>query len=268
MSENEVKREKKWKPLESNPEVMNKYLERLGVRTENCPLEFCDVYGLDNELLSMVPQPVAAVLLVYPINEAAEEYNAEVMEATLKLGKKDEETGEVTATPGSAAFFTAQTISNACGTIAILHAIGNNKNFFYPPQSSDAEADDKEILVPDGFAAKFFEATKNMTPDQRAKYLEGDDDLEEAQAASASEGQTSSPSADDDVHLHFVCFTRSPDGFLVELDGRKKFPIPHGRCEKPEDILEAAATAIKKFIELAGDSALSSLAITALAGKQ
>ena len=75
--------EKRWKPLESNPEVMNKYLSSLGLDIVKSPFEIGDVYGLDPDMLCMIPQPCAALLLVFPINAASEKYNAEVAEKVL-----------------------------------------------------------------------------------------------------------------------------------------------------------------------------------------
>ena len=46
---------KRWPALESNPEVLSNFLYGVGVPTT---YSFTDVYGLDEEMLAMVPQVV------------------------------------------------------------------------------------------------------------------------------------------------------------------------------------------------------------------
>jgi ubiquitin carboxyl-terminal hydrolase L3 len=47
---------KQWFPLESNPNVMNKYLKKLGLNTEE--YSYHDVVSTEEWALQMVPQPV------------------------------------------------------------------------------------------------------------------------------------------------------------------------------------------------------------------
>ena len=58
-----------WIPLEGNPEVLDAFAQRLGVSQD---WAFSDVYSLDAELVAMVPKPVSAVLMVYPITDKSE----------------------------------------------------------------------------------------------------------------------------------------------------------------------------------------------------
>ena len=52
-------------PLESDPVIMTDLLRKIGLSTD---VEFHDVYGFDDELLTFIPRPVVGVLLLYHPN--------------------------------------------------------------------------------------------------------------------------------------------------------------------------------------------------------
>ncbi|TMW87241.1 hypothetical protein EJD97_020231 [Solanum chilense] len=212
---------KRWLPLEANPDVMNQFLWGLGVPPNEA--ECCDVYGLDEELLEMVPKPVLAVLFLYPLTSQSEEERM----------KQDKETK--VQDPSSTVYYMKQTVGNACGTIGLLHAIGNITS---------------QIKLTEGsFLDKFFKSTSSMDPMQRALFLENDREMEVAHSVAATAGDTE---ATDDVNTHFICFS-CVDGQLYELDGRRAGPITHG-ASSPNSLLKDAATVIKKIIEQNPDS--------------
>jgi ubiquitin carboxyl-terminal hydrolase L3 len=128
----------------------------------------------------MVPQPVKAVLMLFPITEATEAAKAEEEKRLL--------TTDQDASPS--VWFTKQTISNACGTIGMLHAFANCPDI--KPTSSS-------------FLERFLHATQKMSPEERARFLEypseGDPDVEEAHQQAAQTGQTAPPPEDEQV-LH------------------------------------------------------------------
>lgn len=208
----------RWLPLESNPEVMSKFLTCLGMKQT---WAFGDVYGLDPELLSMVPRPVCAVLLLFPITEKYEAFKQEEEE---RLKGKQDISPDV--------YFIKQTIGNACGTIGIIHAVANNL---------------KHLEFESDSALKMFlEKTSKMNPEERAAFLEKDDSIRVTHESSAQEGQTEAPSADERVNLHFIAFV-NVGGQLYELDGRKPFPIVHGKTSE-DTLLEDAVNVCKLFM--------------------
>ncbi|KAM1800600.1 hypothetical protein EV2_032972 [Malus domestica] len=210
---------KRWLPLEANPDVMNQFLWGLGLQEDEA--ECYDVYGLDGELLEMVPNPVLAVLFLYPITTKTEE------ERMMQANEKQEPKGNV--------YFMKQTVGNACGTIGLLHAVGNITS---------------EIkLVEDSFLDKFLKKTASMDPLQRAAFLESDTEVEVAHSVAANGGDTE---ASDNADTHFICFA-CVDGELYELDGRKSGPISHGPSS-PNSLLQDAAKVIQGMIQKNPDS--------------
>ncbi|KAL7167145.1 hypothetical protein ACSBR2_037757 [Camellia fascicularis] len=210
---------KRWLPLEANPDVMNQFLWGLGLPEDEA--ECYDVYGLDEELLEMVPRPVLAVLFLYPITPQSEE------ERILQDGVKKEHNDRV--------YFMKQTVGNACGTIGLLHAVGNVTS---------------EIKFLEGsFLDRFYKSTAAMDPLERAAFLEKDREMEVAHSVAATAGETE---ASDNVDTHFICFA-CVDGQLYELDGRKSAPISHGPSS-PSSLLQDAAKAILGMIQKNPDS--------------
>ncbi|KAK8916319.1 hypothetical protein KSP39_PZI022692 [Platanthera zijinensis] len=215
---------KRWVPLEANPDVMNQFIWGLGI-PEN-ELEFNDVYGLDEELLEMVPKPVLAVLFLFPYSSLADTEREEVKEQVLEVSKQELLEN---------LYFLKQTVDNACGTIGILHAIGNVKSNIQ--------------LVEGSYFDRFYKSTANMDPFERAKFLEEDREMEDAHSVAATAGDTV---ADSNVEEHYICFV-CVNGQLYEFDGMKSQPISHG-LSSPGTLLQDSAKIIKDMIQKIPDS--------------
>jgi len=100
-------------PLESNPEVFNELLQLLGVTSD---IGFEDVFTLDEP--QFLPRPALAVVLVFPTTD-----RYETKKAALE-SSRPEYTGSGNGEP---VVWFKQTINNACGLYAILHALSNGK---------------------------------------------------------------------------------------------------------------------------------------------
>eukprot|EP01132_Coremiostelium_polycephalum_P006149 gene6149-7659_t len=212
-------KQKNWVPLEANPEVMTQFMQNLGVSTD---WQFVDIYGIDPELLEMVPKTLAAVILLFPITQSYEE----------KRYKLEDEITEKGQTLSDKVYFMKQYIGNACGTIGVIHSVLNNAD---------------QIEFKDGFFKSFLEKTSSLSTEERATALLNNSEIEKSHEISAQLGQSQVPNEDDPVILHFVAFVHV-DGHLYELDGRKPFPINHGVSSK-ETILQDTVNVLKKMIE-------------------
>lgn len=238
------KAKRKWLPIVSEPAVFTRYAAALGCEnmapSEGAPgVSFCDVFGLDPDLLGMVPRPVLAVVLLYPI-EREEDAQAAARRAMPTAGS------------GDAPFYMRQKIGNACGTIALLHSIANNLDFCQLKEGS--------------FLHDFVSACADMSPEERADYLDrvAESGLEAAHhtAAVTDEGNGAVTEDDMNTNLHFVCYVHR-GGTLWELDGRKAVagPVPSGACSGV-DLLERASEAIQRRMAASSSIRFNIMALT------
>lgn len=223
----------RWRPLESNPEAMTSYIKALGVTGA---WQFTDVLSADPELLCMIPQPCSAFILLFPITQNYETYCQQEKDSIEKNGQKISDN----------IFYMKQTIGNACGTIGVIHAIGN--------------AQDKIVLKTDSPLQNFLNKVKKLSSAEIGAALETDEEFSQAHTDAAQEGQTAPLSADAPLDLHFVALVHK-EGCLYELDGRKNYPINHGASSEESFVSDAAAVC-RKF--MARDQAEMRFSILAL----
>lgn len=105
---------KSFVPLENSPEVMTSLVHKLGLSDA---LSFHDVFSIDDpDLLSFVPRPASALLLVFPVSETYEKHRiSEDSDKPTYEGKGADEP----------IIWYRQTIRNACGLMGLLHAVSN-----------------------------------------------------------------------------------------------------------------------------------------------
>ena len=217
----------RWFPLESNPPLLNAYTSKLGFDTSR--YQFVDVFSTEDWALEMVPQPVAAVIMLYPISEAQEAHRAtEKVEVVPKQSVSQN------------VWYTAQRIGNACGTIGILHALAN------------LQGDVKTCVGKDSWLDRFFSACpRSLSPSEKAAVLEQDKEIATMHddATSDESNQTGRGNLEEDVNTHFVALV-NVDGELYELDGRKTSPIHHGSTKESTFLKDACGKRNDWFILL------------------
>ena len=178
----------------------------------------------------MVPQPCAALCLLYPSAKISKPRRAEL---AAKAADQPPVPPDL--------FFCQQYdgIGNACGTIACMHSVAN-------------AALAGNFALNDGPLSKFM-ASSPAAPAERGKALLEAKDLQEMSDATAAAGQTEGAGTDDAQDQHFIAFVNFK-GFVYELDGRNigadgvASPVCHGATTDETFLLDAAKVVQEQFM--------------------
>lgn len=102
-------------------------------------------------------------------------------------------------------------------------------------------------LVPDSFLSKVVASSDS----ERETLLESSTDLEKIYRKAALRGYTAPPPPEEEVDLHYVCFIKSPNGCVYEMDGDANGPFKTGiTLRGGQDLLEPAALeCVKRCID-------------------
>ncbi|KAF9240135.1 hypothetical protein DTO013E5_8297 [Penicillium roqueforti] len=233
-------------PLENNPEVHAHLCKNLGVSPS---LTFHDVLSTTPEMLSWIPRPVNALILLCdrPIYLAVRSHVEHSIPEYLGSGVDEP------------VLWMKQTIGHACGLMALLHVVVNLENGKYVLAGSELE--------------KMVKRAVSLGPAERARLLYDSRFLEEAHMDAASEGCSIVPLPQEECGFHFIAFVKK-DGKVWELNGGMNGPLLRGELEG--DLLDDEGldlthlqfiiyTTLEKTRKL---TAMTTILVTGATGKQ
>lgn len=177
-------------------------------------LQFHEVYSLtEPSLLEFLPRPALALLLVFPVSSTYEKHRYD----------EDSTKEDYNSSGAEPVIWYKQTIKNACGLIGLLHSITNGEA--------------RKNIVENSDLQKLLQEATPLKPTERAELLYKSEALESAHQTAAQKGDTSAPSAEAAIDLHFVAFVKDTNGDLWELDGARKGPLKRGHLGPEDDVL-------------------------------
>eukprot|EP00435_Cladocopium_sp_Y103_P042507 s1414_g11.t1 len=256
-----------WLALESNPEIFTDFghkslegIRKMRQKKIGLPSSwaFCDVLGLDDELLELVPPGSVACILLFPCSERI--YAARrVQDAALRNGKSHMRRTAAAASASVATepdlFFLKQVIGfgNACGTIACLHAISNCRAWLsWCPMVSQFGI----AKLAENSNETFVSSHESSTPELRGEALLEDSTLRASSdlCAASDSAQTALPEREGPpLDHHFAAFVRSRHNRIIELDGTKRCPIDHGPTSDLRFLHDVAVAVRRHFFEVDPD---------------
>lgn len=171
-------------------EGLNKYLNGLGLRAEvdGSRWGFTDVFGFDPELLAIIPRPVVALTLLFPLSKALPtpasssplpsptSLTSLAIEGHEERAQSELESQKAAGKAGvpDGVFFMRQYIGNACGTIAIGSLSHSPLSHFSPATGTGAvhavaNNEERMSLEEGGVFQRFLQKAKTVPPEKRSE---------------------------------------------------------------------------------------------------
>ena len=235
-----------WTCLASDPDMFENVSKALGSPATH---RWHEVFSLDPDLLSFVPQPVAAVVLLWPSqSQSILDHKAHQRAASAQPPPSE----------AKAPCYMRQRVRNACGTVAIAHAVANSGDSFALPAES--------VL---GMFVEQCQGLESAT--DRGKLFAQSEGIEAAHRACVEDerwrdrGNGDQPQGD--VKEHFCAFVRV-GAHLWELDGSlEQEAIYHGETSAATFLNDTADKVRSEFMAREPESNMWSILALAPSGE-